>query len=113
MAGLIHVLEQFYANSSATSPVLASATKHWDEIYVSRYYNWHPGSWKNVYTQVSIYKFKPDAPNDALDIISKNLVAPLMEKLLADGAIHEYEIDTQAVHWVGGEPDADARGVDV
>jgi hypothetical protein len=31
-------------------------------------------------------------------MISKNLVVPLMEKMLADGAIHEYEIDTQAVH---------------
>jgi len=98
MAGLIHVLEQFYANNSATSPVLASATKHWDEIYVSRYYNWHPGSWKNSYTQVAIYRLKPDAPNNALDMLSSHLIAPLMEKMLADGAIHEYEIDAQAIH---------------
>jgi len=31
-------------------------------------------------------------------MLSKNLVAPLLEKLLADGTIVEYEIDTAAVH---------------
>jgi hypothetical protein len=77
---------------------LSSATKHWDNIFVSRYYNWHSGSWKDVYTHESSYKLKANAPDDAIEKLSKNLVAPLLEKMLADGAIHEYEIDTQAVH---------------
>jgi hypothetical protein len=98
MAGLLNVLEQFYQSGSATSGVLASATKHWDGIYVSRYYNWHAGSWKGLYTRVGSYKLKPDAPNDAVEMLSKNLFVPLLEKLLADGTIHEYEIDTEAVH---------------
>jgi hypothetical protein len=33
-----------------------------------------------------------------VDMISKNLVVPIMEKMLADGTIIEYEIDTLAVH---------------
>jgi hypothetical protein len=98
MAGLLNVLEQFYKSGNPTSPVLASATKHWDAIYVSRYYNWHSGSWTGAYTRGAFYKFKPDAPNDALDTLSKNVFVPLLEKLLADGAIHEYEIDTEAIH---------------
>jgi hypothetical protein len=98
MAGLLSVLEQSYKSGSAVAPVLVSSTKHWDELYVSRYYNWHPGSWTDVYTRVASYQLKPDAPNDALDTVSKNLFVPLLEKLLADGAIHEYEIDTQAIH---------------
>ena len=98
MAGLLNVLEQFYASGSATSGVLASATKHWDGIYVSRYYNWKPGSWKNIYTRVASYKLKPDAPNDAVDVLSKNLFVPFFEKLLAEGTIVEYEIDTEAIH---------------
>src|SRR5262249_15889714 len=48
-AGLIKVLEQFYQNGTATSSVLSTATKHWDNIFVSRYYSWHPGTYKNVY----------------------------------------------------------------
>jgi hypothetical protein len=98
MAGLLSVLDQIYKSGSATSPVLVSATKHWDGLYVSRYYNWHSGSWKDVYTRVATYKLKPDAPNDAVDTLSKNLFVPLLEKLLADGDIHEYEIDTEAIH---------------
>jgi hypothetical protein len=98
MAGLLNVLEQFYSSGSTTSGALASATKHWDGIYVSRYYNWHAGSWKNAYTRVATYKLKPDAPNDAVETLSKTLFVPFFEKLLADGTIVEYEVDVEAVH---------------
>ena len=98
MAGLLNVLDQFYKSGSSTTPVLATATKHWDGIYVSRYYNWKPGSWKGVYTRVAIYKLKPDAPDDAVATLSKNLFVPFFEKQLADGSIYEYEIDTEAIH---------------
>lgn len=98
LAGLLNVLDQFYKAGNAVNPVLSSATKHFDSIYVSRYYNWHSGSWKGAYTHVSEYKFKADAPDDALGLISKNFIVPMMEKLLADGTLHEYEIDTEAEH---------------
>src|SRR5450759_1146749 len=98
MAGLLNVLDQFYKSGNSTSPVLESATKHWDNIYVSRHYNWHAGSWKDVYTHGGSYKLKADAPNDALETLCKTLFVPLLEKQLADGTIHEYEIDTEAIH---------------
>jgi hypothetical protein len=98
MAGLINVLDSFYASGNATAPVLAGATKHWDGIYVSRYYNWRSGSFKGAYTHASSYKLKADAPDDAVETLSKNLFVPLMEKMLADGAILEYEVDTEAIH---------------
>jgi len=98
MAGILNVLDKFYKSGSSTSPVLASATKHWDNIFVSRHYNWHSGSFKGAYTRVAEYKLKPDAPDHAVDTLSKHLFVPLMEKLLADGAILEYEIDTEAIH---------------
>jgi hypothetical protein len=98
MAGLLHVLAEIHKSGNATSSVLSSATKHWDSIYVSRYYNWHSGTWKDVYTHGSSYKLKADAPDSALDQLSKNMIVPLLEKELADGTIHEYEIDTQAIH---------------
>jgi len=98
MAGLMNVLDRFYKSTTVTSPVLASATRHWDNIMVSRYYNWRSGSFKGAYTRAAQYKLKPDAPNDAVETLSKNLFVPLMEKLMADGAILEYEVDTEAVH---------------
>jgi hypothetical protein len=96
MAGLVKVLEQIRAGG-VPAP-LASATKHWDNVYVSRYYNWKPGAYKGGFVHVSVYKFKADSPDDAYTAISEHLIVPTMEKLLADGTILEYELDTEAIH---------------
>jgi hypothetical protein len=96
MAGVLDVLESL--SNSGPAPVLTSATKHSDAIYVSRFYNWHAGTYKGAYTHTAYYKLKADAPDNAVESISKNFVVPLLEKLLADGAIAEYEIDQEAIH---------------
>ena len=98
MAAMLNVLDKFYKSGTPTSPVLASATKHTDGIFVTRYYNWRPGTYKGAYSRVGYYKLKPDAPEHAIETLSKTFIAPLLEKLLADGSIVEYEIDTEAVH---------------
>jgi hypothetical protein len=98
MAGLLNVLDQAYTSGAASTPVLGTATKHWDNILVSRNYNWHSGSWKNVYTHGSSYTLRKHAPPDAVEQLTKGMIAPLMEKMLSDGAIHEWEVDTEAIH---------------
>jgi hypothetical protein len=98
MAGLLSVLEELYKAGSTVAPVLSTATKHDDVVLVSRYYNWTPGACKGCYTHGAIYKLKADAPNDAVDTMSKTVFVPMFEKLLADGAIKEYDIDTQSIH---------------
>ena len=98
MAGLFNTLDAMYQSGNPTAPVLISATKHWDSVMVSRFYNWHVGSWQGLYTRVASYKLKPDAPDDAVETLSKTLIVPLMEKLLADGTLVEYEVDQEAIH---------------
>jgi hypothetical protein len=98
MAGLLKVLDQMYSSGNADLPVLEASTKHEDQVLTSRYYNWHSGSYKNAFVQVAFYQLKEHAPDDAVEFLSKNLIAPFLEKLLADGTIVEYEIDTEAVH---------------
>jgi hypothetical protein len=98
MAGILKVLDNYYASESSEPSVLQSSTKHWDGLYVSRYYNWKPGSYKDATISVSVYKLKADAPDNALELLSGQVVAPLLEKLIADGTLLEYEIDTLAVH---------------
>jgi len=98
MSGVLAVLDDMYKSGNAVSPVLQSATKHSDGIFVSRYYNWHPGTYTGAYTRVGIYKLKADAPSNAVDMLSKNFIVPMLEKLLADGAIVEYEIDVESIH---------------
>ncbi len=95
-AGVLDVLDSFM--KAGTAPVLASATKHSDQILVSRFYNWRAGTYKGAYTHTALYKLKADAPDDAVEAISKNFIVPLMEKLLAEGAIVEYEVDEEAIH---------------
>lgn len=98
MAGILNMLDQFYKAGSGATPVLASATRHEDSIDVSRYYNWKPGTYKDAYTHGSTYKLKADAPNDAVDMLAKNFLVPFLEKMMSEGAIVEYDIDTEAIH---------------
>ena len=98
MAGLVKVLDQFYAAETVTSPSSVGATKHYDLVFVSHYYNWKPGAYKGGYVHVSEYKFKADAPDDALDLLAQHLIVPAMDKLVADGTVIEYEIDEMAIH---------------
>jgi hypothetical protein len=97
LAGIVKTLDRLRAAEDNSSPVL-NASKHWDNIFVSRFYNWKSGSYKNAYTHVGVYKLKEDAPDDAIDSLSEHLMVPLLEKQLADGTIIEYEIDTLAIH---------------
>jgi hypothetical protein len=96
MAGVLKALENITGNAGTS--VLSSATKHSDNLFVSRFYNWHAGSLKGAYTHGASYKLKADAPDDAVETISKSFVVPLMEKALADGVVSEYEVDEEAIH---------------
>lgn len=98
IAGLMKVLDLFITSGSNAPDATATATVHEDEVMISRYYNWKSGPYKGGYTEIGQYKLRPNAPDDAVDTLSKNLVAPLLEKLLADGTLVEYEIDEQAIH---------------
>ena len=98
MAGILNVLDELHKAGAAAAPVLSSATKHSDSVYVSRFYNWKAGSFKGAYTHGASYKLKADAPDDAVETLSKGFIVPLLEKLLADGTIQEYEVDVEAIH---------------
>ena len=98
MAGLLGVLDDLEKGGSTTGAVLSSATKHDDSLLRSRYYNWKPGTVKGGYSHVAAYTLKENAPDNALDVLSKSFGVPLFEKLLADGTIVEYEIDEEQIH---------------
>jgi hypothetical protein len=97
-AGLLNVLDQIHQNKAGAPAVLASATKHWDNLYVSHFYGWHPGTVKGGYVHAASYKLKADAPNDGLDTLSKAFIVPLFEKLLSDGTVQAYQIAEETIH---------------
>jgi hypothetical protein len=102
MANLMKVLEGLRSAPAAADPALA-ASKHWDYILVSRDYNSHSGTFKNGYLRVGNWRFKAGASDPDRKIMKATIVA-ILEKLLADGALHEYQIDQESVH--SADPDA-------
>ena len=98
IAGLLKVLDKVRALPPADTPISLNPTKHWDLVLVSHYYNWKPGSYTGAYVNVAMYQLKPNADDDAVSTLSKSVVVPMLEKMLADGTILEYEVDTEAIH---------------
>jgi hypothetical protein len=93
--GLASVRDEFReAGIAAVPSSTAGDTPFPASILVSRYYNWHGGTWENAYVHVGIYTMKSDATPDAVDALSRNFFAPPLEKMLSDGAIFEWETDT-------------------
>lgn len=101
MANILKVLEGLRAGPDATGPVFA-ASKHWDLIVESRNYNAHSGTFKNGYLRVGTWKYRAGASDPDGKIMKATMVA-MLEKLLADGALHSYQIDEESVH--SSDPD--------
>jgi hypothetical protein len=96
MANILKVLEGLRTAPAATAPPLAAA-KHWDYILESRNYNSHSGTFTNGYLRVGSWREKAGTSDPDGKIMKATMVA-LLEKLLADGALHGYQIDEETVH---------------
>lgn len=95
-AGLDSVRDQFQKIGINAVPAKAGSRTPPVSILISRYYNWKTTRCPNAYVHVGIYKIRPDAPADAADQLSRNFFAPVLEKMLGNGAIFEWETDTYA-----------------
>jgi hypothetical protein len=93
MAAILKVLENVRTAPGATAPPLAAA-KHWDYILESRDYNHKSGTFTNGYLRVGTWRTKGDAEQKVL----RTTMVPMLEKLVADGALLSYQIDTESVH---------------
>ncbi len=96
MANLMKVLEGLRASPGATAPVLA-ASKHWDYIMASTEHNGHAGTFANGYLRVARWPARAGGSDPEGKIQRATMVA-MLEKLLADGALHSYTIDEEVVH---------------
>ena len=75
-------------NLLVTAPVQGNS-KHWDLILTGDVYNYKPGNSKDGYLTWSRWEIKPGAMRSYLDL-SKKVLTPVLEKLLADGTITSY-----------------------
>jgi hypothetical protein len=96
MANILKALENVRTAPGATAPPLAAA-KHWDYIMESHNYDAHPGTFTNGYLRVGSWRTKADSGDPDGKILKATMVA-LLEKLMADGALHAYQVDQEIVH---------------
>jgi hypothetical protein len=93
---LMKALEAVYAQGTTTAPVQA-ASKHWDFILVSRAHNGRSGHYEGAYLSGSNWDVEPGEGRAFRDLINSRFV-PVLEKLLADGALVSYSVDTEDYH---------------
>jgi hypothetical protein len=96
MANLLKMLETLRSAPGLTAPVFA-ASKHWDYIVSSTNHNGHAGTFTNGYLRVASWPAKEGASDPDGKILKATMVA-LLEKLMADGALHSYSIESENIH---------------
>ncbi len=96
MVNIIKVLEGLRSVPNAVSAPLA-ASKHWDYIMSSRDYAAHAGTFTNGYLRVGNWKSRAGSSDPDGKIMKATMVA-LLDKLMAAGALHLYQIDEETVH---------------
>jgi len=95
-AGLLKTLEAMYKLPQVTFPVLASS-KHWDLFLVSRMHGEKPGKFDGGYLVGGGFDPKPGQEKTFNELVKKHL-QPVLEKLLAEGAITLYHVQTEEYH---------------
>lgn len=96
IANLMKVLDLLRASPTSTSPVV-SASKHWDYLVSSKDYAAHSGTFTNGYLRVATWIGREGA-NDPAGKIEKASMVALLDKLMADGALHAYSLDREIIH---------------
>ena len=96
VGNLLKALEAIYTLPDVTFPVLA-ASKHWDYFMVSNHHGTRPGSYKGGYLSGSGFDVKPGHRSEFEELLKNHLV-PVFEKLLAEGAVTFYSLDSELYH---------------
>jgi hypothetical protein len=93
---LMKALEALYARPGLTAPVLA-ASKHWDYLLVSRTHNARSGKFDGGYLTGIAWDVKPGQDHAFQELMTSRLV-PAFEKLLTDGVVVSYSLDSEDYH---------------
>jgi hypothetical protein len=94
---LLKALEAIYAQPGAVSAPVQGASKHWDQILTGDVYGSKPGTTTGGYLTWSRWEIKPGAMHGYTELTKKVLV-PVLEKLLAEGSITSYGQLTEDYH---------------
>ena len=95
LANTFKALDKIYAQAGATTAPAQAASKHWDFLFVSTTHGAkaYTGS---GYLRVVSAQLKP-GKEEEFRAAYRQYIVPVYAKLLADGAIVDYELDTEYV----------------
>jgi hypothetical protein len=95
IANILKALDKIYAQSGATTAPAQAASKHWDFLFISTIHGAkaYTGS---GYLRVIGAELKP-GKEEAFRAAYRQYIVPVYEKLLADGAILDYQLDGEYV----------------
>jgi hypothetical protein len=85
---LLKALEAIYAQPGLVTAPVQGASKHWDQILTGDIYNYKPGS-STGYLTWSAWQIKPGEMRNYTEL-TKKVIVPVLEKLLAEGTITSY-----------------------
>jgi hypothetical protein len=94
---LLKALEMIYAQPGLVNAPVQAASKHWDQIFTSSIYNSKPGTSTGGYLTWSRWEVKPGDMR-SYNELTKKLLVPVLEKLLAEGSITSYGQLTEDYH---------------
>ena len=96
IANLLKFLETL-RNAPGNTDAPLAASKHWDFVLQSHDYAGHSGTFTNGILRVGRWAPRHGASDPDGKIMKATMVS-LLDKLLADGALHAYTIDTESIH---------------
>jgi hypothetical protein len=94
---ILKALEAIYAHPGTTTAPVEGASKHWDYFLMSRIYNQRSGKSEHGYLGGAEWVVKPGQMRAYTDLVKSSTV-PIFEKLMADGAVTAYGMDTEDFH---------------
>ncbi len=86
---LLKALEAIYAQPGLVTAPVQGASKHWDQILTGDVYGSKPSASKDGYLTWSSWQLKPGEMRSYTEL-TKKVIVPVMEKLLAEGTITSY-----------------------
>ncbi len=93
---LLKALEAIYAQPALVTSPGQAASKHWDRVFQSTFYNGKSGKFGG-YLTYSRWQLKPGQMS-AYNNLMKTTMAPVLDKLLAEGTITSYGTDYDDYH---------------
>jgi hypothetical protein len=94
---LLQALEALYAHPGSTDSPVEGASKHWDQILTGNIYNSKPGSTSGGYLTWSRWEIKPGEMHAYVEL-TKKVIVPALDKLVAEGSITSYGQLTEDYH---------------